>query len=213
MADCLYIFLDEGGNVDFSPTGTRLFTLTSITMNRPFSIRDAWDDAKHDYLEFGLDTEFFHCVKDNRYIRDRVFNIIRDHLDQLRIDSLIIDKAKTDPTLRDDSRFYPEMLGHLLISVCKREDLSRYREVIVVTDRIPYRRKRKTVEKGIKHRLKVMLPAGEKFRVLHHSSRSHYGLQVADYCNWAIYRKWQTGETAYYDRISIGIRSEVDISG
>ena len=33
-----YIFLDEGGNFDFSPKGTRFFTLTSVTKARPFQV-------------------------------------------------------------------------------------------------------------------------------------------------------------------------------
>ena len=32
----LYVFLDEGGNLDFSVNGTKYFTLTSIKKERPF---------------------------------------------------------------------------------------------------------------------------------------------------------------------------------
>ncbi len=32
----LYLFLDEGGNFDFSPAGTRYLTLTAVTATRPF---------------------------------------------------------------------------------------------------------------------------------------------------------------------------------
>jgi hypothetical protein len=37
-------------------------------------------------------------------------------------------------------------------------------------------KKRKAVEKAIKTVLAVMLPAGMRYRILHHASRSHYGL-------------------------------------
>ncbi|WP_448508115.1 DUF3800 domain-containing protein, partial [Immundisolibacter sp.] len=66
-------------------------------------------------------------------------------------------------------------------------------EVIVITDTIPIQKKRQAVEKAIKGALSAMLPAGMRYRILHHASRSHYGLQVADYCNWAVFRKWQKG--------------------
>ena len=36
---------------------------------------------------------------------------------------------------------------------------------------------------------------------MHHSSRSHFGLQVADYCCWAVFRKWEQGDTTHFDRI------------
>jgi hypothetical protein len=29
------------------------------------------------------------------------------------------------------------------------------------------------------------------FRILHHASRADVNLQVADYCAWALYRKWE----------------------
>ncbi|MBI4325920.1 MAG: DUF3800 domain-containing protein [Chloroflexi bacterium] len=32
----LYLFLDEAGNLDFSPSGTRYFMLGSVTKERPF---------------------------------------------------------------------------------------------------------------------------------------------------------------------------------
>lgn len=112
--NCLYIFLDEGGNFDFSPTGTRYFTLTSVAMCRPFAVREPWDDYRHELLEFGRDVEYFHCADDNRYIRDRLFGILYDCRQNLRIDSLIVEKAKTGPALQADQHFYPKMLGYLL---------------------------------------------------------------------------------------------------
>jgi hypothetical protein len=47
--------------------------------------------------------------------------------------------------------------------------------------------------------------------VLHHQFRSYAGLQVADYCNWAIYRKWSKGDLRSYERIKLAVRSESEI--
>jgi len=57
-----------------------------------------------------------------------------------------------------------------------------------------------------------MLPATMRYRVLHHASKSNLELQVADYCNWAIYRKWTNGDVRSYDIIKDAIRGEFDIS-
>jgi hypothetical protein len=101
------------------------------------------------------------------------------------------------------------MLGYLLGHVLTK--INPFDEVIVITDSIPHQKKRDAVEKGVKQALKAMLPAGMKYRVLHQSSRAHYGLQAADYYNWAIYRKWDSGDTEFYDAIKSSIRSEYDI--
>ena len=213
MNRCAYIFLDEAGNFNFSTNGTRYFVLTSVSTRRPFALHGPLDDYKHECLEVdvNLDTEYFHCAEDNRKVSHRVFELIAAHLNDLSIDSLIVEKRKTDLALREDRRFYPEMLAHLLKHVLPMELNGNTEEVIVITDTIPVQKKRRAIEKAIRKTLVEMLPAEMRYRVLHHQSRSHYGLQVADYCCWAVFRKCQKGETEYYDQISAALRSEIDI--
>lgn len=211
MSDCAYIFLDEAGNLDFSANGTRWFVLTSVSMRRPFTATGSLDAYKHDCLEYGLNTEYFHCADDNNYVRGKVFDIITQHMGDFRIDSLVVEKPKTGPAMQADNRFYPEMLGYLLKYVVPREIAAGATEVIVITDLIPVNKKRRAVEKGVQKALVAMLPKGMHYRILHHSSRSHFGLQVADYCCWAVYRKWQTGEVFYHERIAGSMRSEFEI--
>jgi len=39
----------------------------------------------------------------------------------------------------------------------------------------------------------------------------HLDLQIADYCNWAIYRKWNSGDYRSYNVIGPVVRSEFEI--
>ncbi len=211
MARSAYIFLDESGNFDFSVNGTRYFVLTSVSMKRPFRWLKPMDDFKYDCIEYGLDSQYFHCTDDNKHVRGKVFNVIGDHLEDVAIDSLVVEKRRISPALWEDRRLYPEMLGYLLKFVVPRELDTDANEVIVITDAIPVSKRRRVVEKAVRITLTKMLPFGMKYRILHHDSRSHYGLQVADYCCWAVFRKLQTGETAYFDRIRSAVRSEFDI--
>lgn len=207
----LYVFLDEGGNFDFSPTGTRFFTLTSVAKTRPFRAVPQIDSLKYDLIEEGLDLECFHASEDRQHVRDRVFAIIQNELDSMRIDSLIVEKAKTGPALQDPQHFYPRMLGYLLRFLVNGMDLSRCEEVLVITDQIPLAKKRKAIEKTIKQTLKAMLPLECRYRIMHHASKSSFGLQMADYCNWAIYRKWERGDDRSHALIRKGITSEFDL--
>jgi hypothetical protein len=212
MNRCVYIFLDESGNFDFSAKGTRYFVLTSVSMKRPFPAVMSMDDYKHDRLEYGLDLEYFHCYHDGKTVRNRVFDLIASHLDGMRIDSLVVEKAKAEPVLQEDRHFYPELLTRLLKLIMPVElDDGGMEKVIVITDTIPVNKKWRAIERGIQTALHGVLPPGMKYRILHHQSRSHYGLQVADYCCWAIFRKWQTGERTWYDRIKPAIRRELDL--
>ena len=167
---------------------------------------------KYDLIETGLDIECFHATVDKQAIRNQVFDAIRRNLTSIRIDSIIVEKRKTGPALRNVSKFYPRMLGYLLRYILEEDALTKdIQEVIVITDNIPVKKKAKAVKKAIKMTLANMLPATIKYRVLHHASKSSFGLQVVDYCNWAIYRKWERRDSRSYDLIRSRIRSEFDI--
>ena len=185
-----YIFLDEGGNLEFNLNGTKYFTLTGVLTRRPFPLESALTELRFDLIEEGLELEEFHATEDRQATRNRVFAAIGNHLATLRIDSVVIEKRKTHPKVQQPERFYPEMLGHLLRYTIREESLERSSEVIVVTDELPLKKKRKAIEKAVKTTLKDMLPSNVRHRVMHHDSRSCCSLQVADYLNWAIYRKW-----------------------
>lgn len=206
-----YLFLDEGGNFDFSRGGTKYFTLTSVLASRPFGIDSPLTELRFDLIEAGLDKEYFHASEDEQATRNKVFEIIATSLDSLVVDSILVEKRKAAPSLRDEPVFYPKMLGELLQYVVKRADLRHWSELIVITDRIPVNKKRKAIEKAIKMTLPQMLPDKLRFRILHHDSKSCCGLQVADYFNWAIYRAWDRADSRSLDLVRSAVRSQRDI--
>ncbi|MGA2138885.1 MAG: DUF3800 domain-containing protein [Verrucomicrobiia bacterium] len=207
----LYIFLDEAGNLDFSVNGTRYFLLSSVTKERPFHAYKELTELKYDLAELGANIEYFHAAEDVQATRNRVFDIIQRNLTGIRIDSLVVEKRKTGPALRAEERFYPEMLGYLLRYVIKAHDIRQFAEVIVFTDQIPVQRKRQAVKKAVKMTLANMLPTEVRYRILHHDSKSNCDLQIADYCNWAVYRKWDRSDERSYNLIRSAIQSEFEI--
>ena len=211
VAKPLYIFVDEGGNLDFSPSGTKYFTLTGLTIPRQFPFDPHLSELRFDLLEQGLELECFHAAEDRQATRNRVFSVICHCLNSLRADSVIVEKRKTGPSFRADAVFYPRMMGHLLQYVLNGAKGRKVSEVIVITDRLPVAKKRNAIEKAVKTTLAAMLPAHLPYRVIHHDSKSCSGLQVADYLNWAIYRKWDSGDLRSYTPIQPAIHSEFDI--
>ena len=103
------------------------------------------------------------------------------------------------------------MLSHLLKYVLRSQLNVEAEEIIVITDNIPLRKKRKAIEKAVKLALARVRPPIRSYRIMHHDSRSHYGLQIADYCCWAVFRRYERGDTNYYDRIKSAVKSEFDI--
>ena len=207
----LYIFLDEGGNFDFSIGGTKYFTITALSKERPFEAYIPLCELKYDLIELGTVIESFHAAEDRQAVRNSVFDIIHQHLSGTRLDSLIVEKRKTGPDLQKEELFYPGMIGHLLPYVIKGYDLSLFDKIIVFTDTIPVNRKRKAIEKAIKIILARKLPINVTYEIFHHASKSNYDLQIVDYCNWAIYRKWERQDDRSYQVIRNVLKSEFDI--
>ncbi len=208
-----YLFLDEGGNFDFAKTGTDYLVATAVVADRPFH----WDalllELKYDLLEGTHEPDYFHASEDRPATRKLVFNAICKSLNQFKIYSVILEKRKTHPKLQKIEAIYPTMLGwlvnYILHGVVLKAGNDQPPNVVVITDRIPVNKHRKAVEKVVKETLATESPT-LSYRVLHHDSKSCFGLQVADYCNWAIYRKWSAKDMNSYNLIQTAVVSEFD---
>ena len=71
-------------------------------------------------------------------------------------------------------------------------------QIIVVTDSLPVRSGGAAVRKAVRATLKAHTPTSVSFRILHHASRADVNLQVADYCAWAAYRRWEREDDRSY---------------
>jgi hypothetical protein len=207
----LYIFLDEAGNFDFSPTGTAYFTFTAFSLSRPFGGISELVALKYDLWEAGVNFECFHAAQDRQAVRDRVFEILQGHLLGCRVDCQIVEKRKTNPALqKDHGRFYHTILDILLRHVLAKQSALPTR-VIVVADQIPIERKRKEVEKATKLTLAGWSKqTGVPYSLMFHSSKSDLNLQIADYLNWAVFRKWERQDLRSYALISRYVKSEFE---
>lgn len=208
MSPCVYIFLDESGNFDFRGSGSRNLVMTCVGMCRPFPAWEPLDDYKYRCIENGMDIEYFHCYADRKHVRNTVFSVIAQHLDDMRISCVVIEKTRVSPMTQEPKWLYRWMLGYLLGRVLAGEVSTGGKDVIVITDTIPVNERRKAIVKSIQLAVARNQPPNMKYRILHHQSRTHYGLQIADYCCWAIFRKWEIGDRSWYDRIKPAIKGE-----
>lgn len=120
LTETLYIFLDEGGNLYFSLKGTRCFTMSALYMVRPFVLFEPLTNLKYDLWEKGIDFEYFHATEDTQLTRNEVFKILTQHLSRFTIDSVIIEKRKTYPTLQQPHQSYQKTFEILLNYVFRR---------------------------------------------------------------------------------------------
>ncbi|MCB9073737.1 MAG: DUF3800 domain-containing protein [Bdellovibrionaceae bacterium] len=209
----LYMFLDESGDLNFSKTGSNYFILSSLSAFRPFPWYQDLIDLKFKYLEspHHLNLQRFHASEDRQEIRDGVFEILNKHHASFRLDSIIVQKNKAHPKVRELDRFYPMILRYLLTYVVKGYQHKQISEAIFVTDTLPVKKGRNAIDKGIKTHLKDAFPSNLMHQIHHWDSKSTIGLQAVDYLNWAIYKKWNNGEMRPYNQIKNSVHSEFDI--
>lgn len=210
----LNVFIDESGDFEFSPKGSRLFVLTAVT-----TVGTGCNDLLQGYFGLkqslalrGEGLERFHATNDSVAARIAFFNLIAEHVGHrcLRVDSVIARKNRTNPAIREPEVFYSMMLKYLLRWVFDHHRTSAD-SLLVWTDLLPKRKKRETFEKAVKTYLTQELRVHAPYQLHHHSSASHPLLQVADYCCWAIARKWRGEDGHHFDKIRSAVASEFDV--
>lgn len=206
----LYIFADESGDFHFR-TGeniSRYFIVCTVTM-KSCNVGGALLNLRrklawHDY-ELG---DHFHATTDKQAVRDLVFEAIAMH--DLSIQATIMEKAKAQPQTRtSDSCFYKYgwfyHFHHGMPSVARP-----YSEIHVTAASIGFRRER-SLFKGAVSDVMNQTIRGKKWSADVFPAATDPCLQVADYCAWAVQRKWERDDSRSYDIIKDKISYEYDL--
>jgi hypothetical protein len=204
-----YLFLDESGNLDFTPKGSKYFTLTSVSVNSCQVGNDllelrrklAWSD--HELFEQ------FHATEDQQAVRNLVFDSIRKH--DFRVDVTILEKSKASKHLSmDPNRFYRLGIFYHLRFVIP-QIATQGDELLVACASLGTRKQRAAHLAHLRYVILEVTPDGCRIRGALWTAASEPCLQVADYCCWAIHRKWERQDTRSYDLIAERIETEFDV--
>jgi len=215
----LFIFIDESGNFDFSPKGTKYFILSAVSTLNPLG-KERLEEIKYDLMKNGTNLEYFHATEDRQVVRNQVYDFI-ENLENIEIDSVIVQKNKTNPSLYISEKKKKSKKGAMLYTIalhtllqyifCRYGNSAKVDRVVIVLSSIFDVSKRELIKKTIKIYLKRIF--SNPFYLYFHQNRSDKNTQIADYCCWAIYKKWTDEEIRPYNAVNKGnkIKSEFDI--
>jgi hypothetical protein len=223
MDRTLYIFIDESGNFDFSPKGTKYFTLTAFATFDPVISRERLLRLKYNLLAQGTDQEMFHATEDRQVVRDEVYKILLGLKDTSEVHSVIVRKENVHPSLyveryKKKGReivlitglpLYQKTCYALLHDIFKDKN-TKTENVVVVLGSLFFGERRKIVLRTLKAYLKENF-SGARFETYCHQSRSDINCQLADYCSWAVSIKRERGEVRPYEIIAPMIKSEFEM--
>ena len=223
MDKTLFLFLDESGNFDFSPKGTKYFVLSCLSTFRPVGERKSLLKLRYELLSNGLDQEFFHATEDKQIVRDKVFDIITSLKDDIEVHSVVAQKNKANPVLYKEeylkkgrkiervvgAEFYQRVCRTLLQYVFHRSNFKETDKIVAVLGAIFTKDKQSLILKTLKKYLKENFSM--PFEIYFHSSEADLNCQIADYFGWAIAIKWERDEERPYKLIKNKVKSTFEI--
>lgn len=207
MAD-RYVFSDEAGNFDFSrqPGASRYFILGTVTAN-DCEVGDRLLQLRRELGWRGLHLDrVFHATEDPQAVRDEVFGALRQS--DLRIDATILEKSKAQLHLRSEAALY-KMAWFLHFKHVAPQVAGPTDRLFVAASRLGTKKKRGGFHSAVDDVVSQVSPCASH-RVAFWPTESDPCLQVADYCTWAIQRKWERGDSRSYDLIEDKVESEFD---
>jgi hypothetical protein len=219
----IFVFLDESGNFDFSPKGTKFFVLTGFATFDPVTKRQDLIKLRYELLSSGTDQECFHATEDTQEVRNQVFELFTELAGTFEVHSVIAQKNKANPSLYKESylkkgRLIERVTGFGLYKKCC-ECLLKYLfagksgkvdKIVVVLGSLYTGDKKKLVLQTLKKFLKETFPS-VPFEIYSHASHADLNCQLADYCCWAISIRQERSETRPYETIKSQIKNHFEI--
>jgi hypothetical protein len=205
-----FVFSDEAGDFTFAKGNniSRYFIVCTITMPSC--------EVGHDLLALRRELvwkrqpvrDFFHAAEDKQSIRDAVFEAIKTH--KFKVQATIMEKSKAMPRVRPTKhRFYQYgwlyHFKHSLAPHLKDDD-----EYLITAASVGTRKGQAVFTNAVNDVVQQHLKR-ENWRTDFWPSANDPCLQVADYCTWAIQRKWERNDKKSFDLIKDRISYEFDL--
>ncbi len=194
----LHVSLDEGGDLNFNPKGSRFYTFAAAWTYDPHPLATELTRLRFGLLKAGHDIPAFHAAQDTLAHRDQVMRALLA-ASGWNFAAMVVEKRKINPSVQRPEHFYPKFAGMVLKFIFKGRLQPNTQQVVTCTDTLPMGKRKEAVTKMFKLAARAHLPRTCRFDIYHHPDESNKWIQVADYCCWSVHRKWERQDTGPYD--------------
>jgi uncharacterized protein DUF3800 len=205
-----FVFADEAGCFTFKKRqgASKYFTLSTVTTQSCELAHELLNIRRDVAICGSPDCDKLHATTDSQAIRDRVFKILQGH--DFRIDATLLEKSKaqsqtkgTEPTFYQYAWYYHfRHVGPLVLQGADK--------LLITAAALGHNKTRAAFKHAVNNTLQQIAPR-DKWEVSFMDSAKEPLLWAADYCAWAIQRKWERGDTRSYDLIKEKIKTEFDL--
>lgn len=207
----LHIFADEAGNFDFrrAPNVSSHYIICTVTTADCAAPAAALTGLRRQLAwEQAPLRDYFHCTTDAQAVRNRVFDAILEC--DFGIQATIMEKAKANPSVRKtDADFYRHgWLYHLRHGL--RDEIKSTGELHITAASVGTKKGQTVFTDAVRDVVRDTV-SGKAVRTSFWQCATDPCLQLADYCTWAIQRKWETGDCRAYDRLRNRVTYEYEL--
>lgn len=205
-----FIFADEAGCFAFQRQqgASRYFILCTIATDScqvgtdllSLRRRLAWEGA-----DLG---DCFHACTDKQAVRDAVFETILPH--KFTVQATVMEKSKAQPQVRESRPTFYKYGWYYHFRYGTGGLMLPNSEALITAASIGTKKERLSFTGAVDSVMRQTLRA-KTWRTDFWPSGADPCLQVADYCAWAIQRKWERGDARSYDLIKDRITYEYDL--
>jgi hypothetical protein len=206
----LHVFADEAGNFDFSRKrdASKHFIVATISSS-DCSFGSGLLDL---HREMGWLRKpvrgHFHATTDQQTVRDEVFDFIRQQ--DFEIQATIMEKSKAQPQTRVSASTFYQYGWHYHFRHGLARKVRKSDEVMLTVASIGTKKKQADFTEAVR-RVVRQYDDRPKLVVAAWPASCDPCLQLADYCTWAIQRRWERGDSRSYELIKDRITYEYDL--
>ena len=202
-------FLDESGNFDFTPKGTRHFVLSAVYTTAPTASAAVMQQLKYDLIAEGSTDLEFHASDNRHATRDRVTACIRSLGGVIGVHTVWCEKRLGAPAQRDESALLGLLASNMAAWLAGQSAASS-QQLVMMFDSVLTGRQEKAFHSTVKPALKALRVP---FRMLFHPVKSDLNGQVADYFSWSCFRLLESGDGRAVDDLAGVPWSQVNVFG
>ena len=205
-----FLFADEAGDFTFAKGDniSRYFIVCTVKLDS-CAIGDDLLALRRD-LAWNRSPlrDYFHATNDKQSIRDAVYDLISKR--DITIQATIMEKSKAQPQVRtSQARFYKYgwhyHFRHGIVPFLNPQD-----ELFITAASVKTKKAQGAFTDAVNDVTQQNLSRA-RWRTSFSPCACDPCLQVADYCTWAIQRKWERGDRRSYDLIKKHISYEFDL--
>lgn len=208
----LYVFADEAGDFAFKrhESASQYYIVCTVAMEDCQVAADLLELRRELIWNGSPVRDYFHCTNERQETRDRVFATILER--DFTVQATILEKSKAQPQLRtSDQRFYQyAWLYHLRYAIGRH--LQPEDEIQITAATIGTKKIRTAFEDSVRDVCRQTIKS-RQFKTAFCPCSHDPCLQVADYCTWAIQRKFERGDDRSFELIKDRITYQYNLFG